>query len=63
MHNEVFLRVLRGKNTSAVLARHLSFNNDNYYYYLSFLSSIHEKANCIAILWTGSPHSLGSCLF
>ena len=30
---------------------------------LPYLSSIHEKANCIAILWTGSPHSLGSCLF
>ena len=32
-------------------------------FYLPFLSSIHEKANCIAILSTGSPHSLGSCLF
>ena len=32
-------------------------------FYLPFLSSIHEKANCIAILWTGSPHSLGSCFF
>ena len=32
-------------------------------FYLPYLSSIHEKANCIAILWTGSPHSLGSCLF
>ena len=32
-------------------------------FYLPFLSSIHEKANCIAILWTGRPHSLGSCLF
>ena len=32
-------------------------------FYLPFLSSIHEKANCIAILWMGSPHSLGSCLF
>ena len=32
-------------------------------FYLPFLSSIHEKANCITILWTGSPHSLGSCLF
>ena len=32
-------------------------------FYLPFLSSIHEKANCIAILWTGSPHSLGSCRF
>ena len=32
-------------------------------FYLPFLSSIHEKVNCIAILWTGSPHSLGSCLF
>ena len=29
----------------------------------SFLSSIHKKANCIAIFWTGRPHSLGSCLF
>ena len=33
------------------------------FFYLPYLSSIHEKANCIAILWTGSPHSLGSCLF
>ena len=32
-------------------------------FYLPLLSSIHEKANCIAILWTVSPHSLGSCLF
>ena len=32
-------------------------------FYLPFLSSIHEKASCIAILWTVSPHSLGSCLF
>ena len=31
-------------------------------FYFPFISSIHEKANCIAILWTGSPHSLGSCL-
>ena len=34
-----------------------------YYYYLPFLSSIHEKANCIAMFWTVSPHSLGSCHF
>ena len=32
-------------------------------FYLPYLSSIHERANCIAILWTVSPHSLGSCLF
>ena len=32
-------------------------------FYLPYLSSIHEKANCIAILWTVSSHSLGSCLF
>ena len=31
-------------------------------FYLPFLSSIREKANCIAILWAVSPHSLGSCL-
>ena len=29
----------------------------------SYLSSIHEKANCIAIFSTGRPHSLGSCHF
>ena len=46
-----------------------SFNNiknifrDHVLFYLPYLSSIYEKANCIAILWTGSPHSLGSCLF
>ena len=37
--------------------------NTFFLFYLPFLSSIHEKANCIAILWTGSPDSLGSCLF
>ena len=31
--------------------------------YCSYLSSIHEKANCIAIFWTGRPHSLGCCHF
>ena len=31
--------------------------------YLPYLSSIHEKANCIAMFWTVSPHSLGSCHF
>ena len=35
----------------------------SFFLYCSYLSSIHEKANCIAILWTGSPHSLGSCHF
>ena len=39
------------------------FNFFVFLFYLSHLSFIHEKANCIAILWTGSPHSLGSCLF
>ena len=29
----------------------------------SYLSSIHEKANCIAIFWTGRPHSLGVAIF
>ena len=29
----------------------------------SYLSSIHEKANCIAIFWTGRPHPLGICHF
>ena len=29
-------------------------------FYLPYLSSIYEKANCIALFWTGRPHSLGS---
>ena len=32
-------------------------------FYLPYLSSIHEKANCIAVFWTVCPHSLGSCYF
>ena len=32
-------------------------------YFLSYLSSIHEKANCIAIFWTRRRHSFGSCHF
>ena len=34
-----------------------------FYINLPYLSFIHEKANCIAIFWTGGPHSLGSCHF
>ena len=33
------------------------------FFYYPFLSSIHEKANCIVIFWTGRPHTLGSCHF
>ena len=33
----------------------------DFIFYLPYLSSIHEKANCIAIFWTGRPHSLRSC--
>ena len=32
-------------------------------FYLPYLSSIHEKANCRALICTGRPHSLGSCHF
>ena len=32
-------------------------------FFLPCLSSIHEKANCIAIFWIGRPHSLVSCHF
>ena len=31
--------------------------------YLPYLSFIHEKVNCIAMLWTVCLHSLGSCYF
>ena len=47
------------KTRSPFIITLLSF----FLFYLPYLSSIHEKANCIAILWTVSPHSLGSCLF
>ena len=34
-----------------------------FFFYLPYLSCIHEKANCIARFWTVCPHSLGSCYF
>ena len=37
------------------------FNFD--FFCFPYLSSIHKKANCIAIFWTERPHSLGSCRF
>ena len=33
------------------------------FFYLPYWSSIHKKANCIAIFGTRRPHSLGSCHF
>ena len=33
------------------------------FFYLPYLSFIHEKANCIAMFRTVCPHSLGSCYF
>ena len=35
----------------------------SFFFYLPYLSCIHEKANCIARFWTVCPHSLGSCYF
>ena len=34
-----------------------------FFFYLPYLSSIHEKANCIVMFWTVCPHSLESCYF
>ena len=40
------------------------YSNYRYaFFYLPYLSSFHEKANCIAMFWTVCPHSLGSCYF
>ena len=33
------------------------------FFYLPYLFSIHEKANCIAVFWTERPQSLGCCHF
>ena len=60
--------MLRMDNASINVPCNLAFKLDGcalaelfcFLFYLPYLSSIHEKANCIAILWTGSPHSLGS---
>ena len=40
-----------------------SFLRPKFMFYLPYLSSNHEKANCIAILCTGRPHSLGGWHF
>ena len=34
-----------------------------FFFYLSYLSSIHVEANCIAIFWAGLRHSFKSCYF
>ena len=34
-----------------------------FFFCCPYLSYIHKKANCIAVVWTGCPHSLGSCHF
>ena len=56
--NHFFSRFTFFKQSISASNGHLFF-----LFYLPYLSSIHEKANYIAILWTGSPHSLASCLF
>ena len=33
----------------------------DFFFYLPYLSSIYEKANCITMFWTVCPHSLGNC--
>ena len=37
--------------------------SDMIFFYCPCLSSIHERANCIAMLWTGHSHLLRSCHF
>ena len=51
-------------NTLASLSPHITLIGIGaFFLYCSYLSFIHEKANCIAIFWTGHPHLLGSCHF
>ena len=49
--------------TKKFKSQHTAFCDATCICICSYLSSIHEKANCIAILWTGRPHLLGSCHF
>ena len=46
-----------------VVKTFLEIKNFFFIFYLPYLSSIPEKANYIAIFWTGHPHSLASCHF
>ena len=43
----------------------LTLDNAMFFFFVFFaiFFSIHEKANCIAMFWTGRLHSLGSCHF
>ena len=52
------LRGLQPNYTFKTISNKLVF-----FLYCPYSSSIHEKANCIAIFWTGGPHSIGSCIF
>ena len=42
-------------------SRGVSYFKSEFFVLLPYLSSTHEKANCIAVFWTERPHSLGSC--
>ena len=52
-------------NNSKSFLKRYDFRSSSRYVcmYCSYLSSLYEKANCIAIFLTGRPHSLGSCHF
>ena len=53
----------RFENKNGGIAYHQTNGLDSLSCIVHILSSINEKANCIAIFWTGRPHSLGSCHF
>ena len=56
LKNALFISQLCSSSSSRAVCMYVCM-------YCSYLSSIHEKAKCIAIFWTGRPHSLGSCHF
>ena len=47
----------RGILSQSAKIRIIDKDGKRYFFYLPYLSSIHEKANCTAIFWTERPHS------
>ena len=46
-----------------IIKQNQKLGGEYFCFYCSCLFSIHEKANCIAVFWTGCPHSLVSYHF
>ena len=63
IRQKIILQIKNFGKTTKSFCGSFKQHEARFFFYLPYLYSIHEKANCIAMLWTVCPHSLGSCYF